>query len=120
MHPDNKKFLSDMIDQCPVSVHEPTDGMSAYVISLPDGETLTVSALITELEKNKLEVYYAAGIDEPFEEAFASISQKTPSPDVKDFLDILRKCSAKVILQETHKLNSKLMVRHIANKRHLS
>ena len=121
MHPENKKFLSNMIDQFAVSVNEPAEGITSYDIALPDGQIVSISTVITHLGPDYMEVYYAAGIDdETIEETRTSTQEKKSNPTAKDFIELLRKCSTKIILQETHKMHSKFMVRNIPNKKTLS
>ena len=121
MHPDNKDFISKLIDKYPVSVHEPAEGITSYEILLPDNQTISISTVLTTISPDYVEVYYAAGIEEKLiEEAYASSKNIETNKAAMDFVDLLRKCSAKIIMQEMHKTQSTMMVKHITNKKTLS
>lgn len=121
MHPDNKDFLSKMIDEYPVSVHEPAEGITSYEVMLPDMQTISISTVLTTISPDYVEVYYSAGIEEKvIEEAYANSRDIKTNQSALDFVELLRKCSTKIIMQEMHKAQSKMMVKQITNKKTLS
>lgn len=117
MNPENKKFLETFIDKLPVSVTT-DDDIVMYHVMMPDGKPLLICAETTPLEPTGATIYYTVILGEDLlEEATIDTRKKEINPVAKDIIQIMRKCSTKIMMQEAHLAHTKFMSHMVPNKK---
>ena len=117
MNPENKTFLTSIVNKSTVSVASHND-IVMYHMDLPDGRPLCISAEYTKLDKQAYSIYYSVILDdEILEETEIDTKTKKLDPVATDIIDLMRMCNTKVLLQEAHLMNSKFMIHEVRDQK---
>ncbi len=115
MNPDTLKFLHNLINAHNIDVMH-TGEEAEYTIEMDDGTTFGFACVYTTDDNGRPGRYYAATIDmQVIADGFCA-DGKHPSETTRNLMELVRKCSNKILAQEMKARQSGLLEQLEKNK----